>query len=238
MTETMQTWGRRFILLAWGTLLLVLSGCAPETTLKKADFHFYNRLAAEPVVGEPSAEPDSLLCVTYNIEFAEKLEQALADLRGDPRLRHPDILLLQEMDPAGVAFLADSLGMNYCYYPSYIHPHHGRFFGTAVLSPWTLSEPKYIRLPYPNPLSDNRRTAVAVDVQIGKRVVRAVSVHMSTLVIDFEDRLDQMTIVRDSLASDTAPTIIGGDFNTGTHREGVLFRRVVRKAGFKEARLK
>ncbi|MEN8006096.1 MAG: hypothetical protein ABFS42_03735, partial [Candidatus Krumholzibacteriota bacterium] len=61
---------------------------------------------------------------------------------------------------------------------------------------------------------------------------------MSTLVIDFEDRLDQMTIVRDSLVSDKAPTIIGGDFNTGTHREGVLFRRVVRKAGFKEARLK
>jgi len=217
----------------WGLLLLALSGCAHETVLTQADIRLYGGLGdgARPSVS------DSLVCVSYNIEYSEELERALADLTVDPRLRHPDILLLQEMDPEGVAFLAGRLGMNYYYYPSFIHPHHGRLFGTAVLSPWPLSGPQFIVLPYPNPLTDNRRTALAVDVQIGTRKVRVVSVHLSTLMIDLEDRLEQATIVRDSLVSNTGPTIIGGDFNTGTRWEETLFRRVARKAGFKEARL-
>ncbi len=217
----------------WGLLLSLLSGCAHETALTRADIRLYGGLRD----GLPPSESDSLVCVSYNIEYSEELENALADLTTDSRLRHPDILLLQEMDPEGVAFLADRLGMNYYYYPSFIHPHHGRLFGTAVLSPWPLSGPRYIVLPHPNPLTDNRRTALAVDVQIGKRVVRTVSVHLSTLMIDLEDRLEQAVIIRDSLVSDAGPTIIGGDFNTGTRWEETLFRRVARKAGFKEARL-
>jgi len=229
---TIRTWTRIGIPLMWGLLWWGLSGCAHETTLTRADFHLYSGLEKEVF----AAESDSLLCVSYNIEYSEKLDQALLDLTADPRLLNPDILLLQEMDPDGVAFIAEGLGMNYFYYPSFIHPHHGRLFGTAVLSPWPLGQPQYIVLPYPNPLTDHHRTALAVDVLIGKRVVRAVSVHMSTLMIDLEDRLEQATIVADSLVSAAGIAIIGGDFNTGTHWEEVLFRRVARKAGFREAR--
>lgn len=217
----------------WGLLLLALSGCAHETALTQADIRLYGG----PGDGVLPSESDSLVCVSYNIEYSEELTKALVDLTTDPRLRNPDILLLQEMDPEGVVFLAERLGMNYYYYPSFIHPHHGRLFGTAVLSRWPLSGPRYIVLPHPNPLTDNRRTALAVDVQVGSRVVRTVSVHLSTLMIDLEDRLEQAVIVTDSLVSNTGPTIIGGDFNTGTRYEGTLFRRVVRKAGFREARL-
>ncbi len=217
----------------WGLILLALSGCAHETALTQADIRLYSGLGE----GALPAESDSLVCVSYNIEYSEKLEQALADLTADPRLRHPDILLLQEMDPEGVAFLAGHLGMNYHYYPSFISPHHGRLFGTAVLSPWPLGEPQTIVLPHPNPLTDNRRAALAVDVRIGSRVVRTVSVHLSTLIVDLEDRLEQAVIIGDSLVADSGPTIVGGDFNTGTRYEGTLFRRVVRKAGFREARL-
>ncbi len=217
----------------WGLILLALSGCAHETALTQADIRLYSGLGE----GALPAESDSLVCVSYNIEYSEKLEQALADLTTDPRLRHPDILLLQEMDPEGVAFLAGRLGMNYHYYPSFISPHHGRLFGTAVLSPWPLGEPQTIVLPHPNPLTDNRRAALAVDVRIGSRVVRTVSVPLSTLIVDPEDRLEQAVIIGDSLVADTGPTIVGGDFNTGTRYEETLFRRVARKAGFKEARL-
>ena len=223
--------GIRF--LWWGLLLLALSGCAHETALTQADIRLYSGLGE----GALPAESDSLVCVSYNIEYSEKLEQALADLTADPRLRHPDILLLQEMDPEGVAFLAGHLGMNYHYYPSFISPHHGLLFGTAVLSPWPLDEPQTIVLPHPNPLTDNRRAALAVDVRIGSRVVRTVSVHLSTLIVDLEDRLEQAVIIADSLVADSGPTIVGGDFNTGTRYEGTLFRRVARKAGFREARL-
>ena len=217
----------------WGLILLALTGCAHETSLTQADIRLYSGLGE----GVLPAESDSLVCVSYNIEYSEKLEQALADLTADPRLRNPDILLLQEMDPEGVAFLAGRLGMNYYYYPSFISPHHGRLFGTAVLSPWPLGEPQSIVLPHPNPLTDNRRAALAVDVRIGSRVVRTVSVHLSTLIVDLDDRLEQAIIIGDSLVADTGPTIVGGDFNTGTRYEGTLFRRVARKAGFREALL-
>ena len=223
--------GTRFF--RWGLLLLALSGCAHETVLTQADIRLYSGLRE----GVLPAESDSLVCVSYNIEYSEELEQALADLTADPRLRHPDILLLQEMDPEGVAFLAGRLGMNYYYYPSFISPHHGRLFGNAVLSPWPLGEPQSIVLPHPNPLTENRRAALAVDVQIGTRTVRTVNVHLSTLIVDLEDRLEQAVIVRDSMVADAGPTIIGGDFNTGTSYEVTLFRRVARKAGFREARV-
>jgi len=215
----------------WVVLLTAVSGCAHETLLTQADIRLYSDLG--DVVKR--SVPDSLVCVSYNIEYGEKLENALADLMDNPRLWDPDILLLQEMDPEGVALMADRLGMNFAYYPSFIHPHHGKLFGTAVLSPWPLSEPRHLVLPHPNPMTENHRTALAVDVQIGTRTVRAVSVHLSTLSVDFEDRLEQATLVRDSLVADTGPAIIAGDFNSGSHREGVLFGRVVRQAGFKEA---
>ena len=217
----------------WGLLLLVLSGCAHQTTLTRTDIHLYGG----PGNGVPPAESDSLVCVSYNIEYSEELEQALLDLTTDPRLRHPDILLLQEMDAEGAAFLAGRLGMNHFYYPSFIHPYHGRLFGNAVLSPWLLTGPQYVVLPHPNPMTDNRRTALAVDVQVGSRTVRAVSVHMSTLIVDLEDRLEQAVVMADSLIAVAGPTIIGGDFNTGTRWEETLFRRVARRFGFKEARL-
>ncbi len=217
----------------WGLFLLALFGCAHETALTQADIRLYSGLGD----GVLPSESDSLVCVSYNIEYSEELEQALTDLTDDPRLRHPDILLLQEMDPEGVVFLAGRLEMNYYYYPSFISPHHGRLFGNAVLSPWPLGEPQAIVLPHPNPLTENRRAALAVDVWIGTRVVRVVNVHLSTLIVDLEDRLEQAVIVRDSLVADVGPTIVGGDFNTGTRHEGNLFRRVVRKAGFREARL-
>ncbi len=232
MTAKIHPWTRFRVPLMWGLLLWGLSECAHETTLTKADLRLYGDLET----GVLPSGSDSLLCVSYNIEYSEKLDQALTDLTSDPRLLNPDILLLQEMDPEGVAFLAERMGMNYFYYPSFIHPHHGRLFGTAVLSPWPLGQPQSIVLPYPNPLTDNHRTALAVDIEIGNRVVRAVSVHMSTLMIDLEDRLEQATIVADSLVSDKGAAIIGGDFNTGTPWEVVVFRRVARKAGFREAR--
>ncbi|RKZ43673.1 MAG: hypothetical protein DRQ58_12290, partial [Gammaproteobacteria bacterium] len=192
----------------WGLLLLVLSGCAHESKLTGADIRLYDGLGD----GVSPAKSDTFLCVSYNIEYSEELEQALLDLTRDPRLHQPDILLLQEMDDEGAAFIADRLGMNYFYYPSYISPHHGRLFGNAVLSPWPLTEPRHVVLPHPNPLTDHRRSALAVDVQVGARTVRAVGVHMSTLIVDLEDRLEQAVVMADSLVAAAGPTIIGGDF--------------------------
>ena len=56
----------------------------------------------------------------------------------DVTLANPDIVLLQEMDEAGTAAIADSLGMNWIYYPASVASHHD--FGNAILSCWPLEQ--------------------------------------------------------------------------------------------------
>jgi endonuclease/exonuclease/phosphatase (EEP) superfamily protein YafD len=224
--------GQRFNFLLWGIFLLMLQGCAHESAFTQADIRIYSG----PGNGEQPAESDSLVCVSYNIAFSEKLDQALVDLSETTVPQRPDILLLQEMDAEGTAYLARHLGMNYFYFPSFIHPHHGRLFGNAVLSPWPLSEARTMTLPHSNPLTDNYRAALAVDVHLKAGVIQVVSVHTSTLIVDLENRVEQIVVVRDSLVSPSGPVIVGGDFNTGTNWEGTLFRRVMRQVGFRETR--
>ncbi len=224
--------GQGSVLLVW-ILLLLAQGCAHKTAFTQADIKLYGG-HTERVL---PAESDSLVCVSYNIAFSEKLDQALADLESSSHLRQPDVLLLQEMDATGTAYLADRLGMNYYYYPSFIHPHHGKLFGNAILSPWPLENPRFVSLPYPNPLTDNHRAALAVDLKVGQRTVRVVGVHLATLIVELDHRIEQAVVLRDSLVAAVGTTIIAGDFNSGTDWEGVRFSRVMRQAGLREARL-
>lgn len=215
-----------------GICLLFLHGCAHDSPFTQSDLRLYSGSvdASNPAIS------DSLVCVSYNIAFSEKLDQALVDLANGAVPQQPDVLLLQEMDAEGVAYMAQRLGMNYYYFPSFIHPHHGRLFGNAVLSPWPLSRARTVALPHSNPLTDNYRTALAVDVQWAGEVVQVVSAHNATLIVDLDKRLEQVVVMRDSLVSPVGPVIVGGDFNTGTNYEGLLFRRIMRLAGFRETR--
>jgi len=85
-------------------------------------------------------------------------------------------------------------------------------------------------------MTENYRTALAVDVNLAGTVVQVVSAHNATLIIDLEHRVEQVKAMRDSLVVPAGPVIVGGDFNTGTNWEGTLFRRVMREAGFRETR--
>lgn len=214
-------------------LWVLMMGCAASTTLTKEDVRLYWGESPRP----PRVEPDSLIIASYNIAFSEKLDEALADLQSDPHLQNLDILLLQEMDAKGTAYMAESLGMNYYYFPSFIHPRHGELFGNAVLSPWPLGNPETLTLPHPNPLTTDYRTALLVEVQMGSRKVRAVSVHLATLVVDLDDRVEQAEAMRDSLLAEPGPMLVGGDFNSGTNYEVTLFGRVMRQVGFRQARI-
>ena len=229
----MTRWRPYGSLIMWGFFLLALNGCAHDTIFTQSDIRLYSGSGD----GLKPVKSDSLVCVSYNIAFSEKLDQALIDLTDEAMPQQLDILLLQEMDAEGTAYLAHHLGMNYCYFPSFIHPYHGRLFGNAVLSPWPLSEPRHLVLPHAKPMSGNFRTALGVDVQLAVGTVQVVSAHMATMVVGLEKRIEQVVVMRDSLVSPWGPAIVGGDLNTATNWEGTLFRRVMREAGFRETRL-
>ena len=53
----------------------------------------------------------ALRVVSFNIEYALRVDSAIAVLAGDPALRNADVILLQEMDENGTRRIADTLGM-------------------------------------------------------------------------------------------------------------------------------
>ena len=213
---------------------LLGAGCAGNTGYAPPAVPVYT---GEPVRVAPTAVGDSLTVVTWNIQFGEKLDLAVAELRTHARLAAADVLLVQEMERAGVAALADSLGMHYVYGLAAVHPHHAKLFGNAVLSRFPIVAHDSLVLPYDTPLTGHNRIAVAADIDLGDGVLlRAISVHTATMVVGQEQRLEQAAATLDSLGGD-GPAIVAGDFNTVSDWEVTLLRRVARRAGFTHLRL-
>ncbi len=78
--------------------------------------------------------PDTVKVISYNVKYGKKVSTAIEELRTVPYLSLADIILLQEMDGEGARLVADSLDLEYVYYPASVHKAHGRDFGNAVLS--------------------------------------------------------------------------------------------------------
>lgn len=217
--------------------LALVAGCTGTKDPGPVSREFYlGRFATRPDQGQTAA-PDSLLIVSYNIAYAKETERAARELLDHPRLNEVDVLLLQEMDAEQSELLARQLGMDYVYAPAYIHARSERRYGTTVLSRWPITASKGLVLPHPNPFSSNHRRAVAADITVGSHQVRVVSVHLSTIVIALEDRLDQVATLIDSLTEPGMPTIIGGDFNTVSSPGLLDLRQEMRHAGFRQVRL-
>ncbi len=181
--------------------------------------------------------PESLTVVSYNIQYGEDLPVASVDLREHAQLRTADVYLLQEMDPAGTDSLARALGCDYVYYRASVSPYHDRAFGNAVLSRWPIVGHEMVVLPHEAPFTGQQRIAVVADLDVGGRHVRAVSVHLSTVIAPLADRLDQAAASADPVDDHAVPLVVGGDFNTVSAYEETQVRRVLRRLGLREARL-
>lgn len=179
---------------------------------------------------------DSLRVVTYNIRFGEKLDQALADLRGDPRLADADVLLLQEMQPEGCERLARALGCEFVYYPASIHPHHDKLFGNAILTRGRIVAQGFVPLPTTGPFAGTQRLAVWADVEFGARRLRVVNLHASTMMVPAEQRRGQIRRLAAALATFEGALLVGGDFNTVSGHEVRLLARELRRLDLREAR--
>ncbi len=215
-------------------VVLLGAGCAGQTGYAPEAVPVYS---GDPQQVAPAAAGDSLTVVSWNIQFGEKLDLALAELRAYPRLAAADVLLVQEMERAGVAALADSLGLHYVYGLAAVHPHHAKLFGNAVLSRWPIVAHESLVLPNDTPLTGHHRIAVAADIDLGGGVLlRAISVHTATMIVGQEQRLEQATATLDSLGG-RGPVVVAGDFNTVSDWEVTLLRRVARRAGFTHLRL-
>jgi endonuclease/exonuclease/phosphatase family metal-dependent hydrolase len=217
---------RRHIAAVFIIMPLLLSACGSMKNYLDPSGPSY----AGGSVPAPRSIPDSIRVVSYNVKFSKRIPAAIEELRDAPGIRGADIVLLQEMDEPGVRAIADSLGLEYLYYPASVHRSHGKDFGNAILSRWPITEPRKILLPYERPMSDQRRIAVAATVDAGGLLIRVVSIHTETFWMSREKRIDQADSLLEALSREHTHVIVGGDFNTPFHSsiedlEGIFTRR-------------
>ena len=184
---------------------------------------------------DPSAFDDTLTVVSFNIKFAKEIALVIREFSADARLRQADVLLLQEMDSAGVEIIARGLGYDYVYYPATRHPQSGKDFGNAVLSKWRIKQDQKILLPYEAPGNKTRRIAVAARLAVADREILAASVHTATFVQGEEKQLQQAGAVLHQLAPDDGCVIIGGDFNTLVPGSAEATQSIFARRGFTHA---
>jgi len=197
-----------------------LSGCATVHNYLDLDGPRYTGGAA------PAPAPragGSLRIVTFNVEYAKRIPEAIAALRADP-LREADVITLQEMDAPGTAAIAEGLGLNYVYYPA-SRPSTGRDFGNAVLSPWPIEASHKVLLPGFSHGTHQARAAVAASVRVDGRTVIVYSVHLtSPWGMGGGGRARQMDAILADAEGSADPVILAGDFNSHGVGERVVKR--------------
>ena len=185
--------------------------------------------------GPRDARGDSLLVVTFNIEYALRVDQALLALRSHPSLKDADLLALQEMDAPGTEALARGLGLNYVYYPAALHPQTKRDVGDAILTPWPIESTFKVPLPHKSRGLGQSRAAAGALVRVAGRLFRVYSLHLgSPFGASPGQRRDQIDVVIGDARESVDPVVIAGDFNSsqiGTRLEAAGYSWLTRGVG-------
>ncbi len=166
----------------------------------------------------PSEEGDParrLHVVTFNVEYALRVDKALRALRENERLRGADLIALQEMDAPGTEAIARGLGLNYVYYPASVHPKYERDVGNAILTPWPIERTFKLPLPHRSRVMRQARLAAGAIVRVDGRRLRVYSLHLgSPLGASPGQRRDQLQVVLCDAQDSPDPVVIAGDFNS------------------------
>ena len=168
-----------------------------------------------PVPETPIGWRDTLRVVSFNVAWGRAVDSALVVFAEEPALADADLVLLQEMDEAGIQRVAEALGLGFVYYPAILSSRSGRDFGNAVLSRWPIVHDEKLLLPHHSVFGGTQRIATVATVMVGRIPVRVYSVHLATPVNQaLPERMEQMrTVLRD--AARHPHVIVGGDLNSG-----------------------
>lgn len=151
-----------------------------------------------------------LTAVSYNINFAEFIDEAIEDLAP---IKTPHVIMLQEMDEAGTDKIAQATGMDYVYYPASVHKHN-KNFGNAVLSRYPIIRTQKLILPRRHPANNQMRIATKARLDVGGTAVCVYCVHTEVYLTSRQYRTDQIEAIADDINHAGEHVIVGGDFNT------------------------
>ena len=173
--------------------------------------------ACDPAPADrPTAPPDTLRILAYNIHHAEGMDEVIDLHRIADLIRevNPDLVALQEVDSVvtrtnGVDQAAE-LGRLTGLTPVFgrFMAYQGGAYGMALLSRLDILDSDNLRLPD----GDEPRTSVSATVQTpGGRQFRFSGIHFYRTE---EERLAQAMKLEDYLADGGLPEILAGDFNS------------------------
>lgn len=164
-------------------------------------------------VDAPSHSGDTLRVLSFNIEYARQTRQAARLLSMEPTLRDADVILLQEMTAPATKFLADSLRMQYVYYPAIYNRLIRRDIGNAILSRWPITDDAKLILPSRSRYAKTQRIATVATIRFRNQNIRVYSTHFGTPAdVGWKGRVAQLESILGN--SSTYPlVVIGGDMN-------------------------
>jgi endonuclease/exonuclease/phosphatase family metal-dependent hydrolase len=195
-------------------VLLALAGCAGPQNYVTTNGPRY----AGCCVPVPTAVPESLRIVSYNIKFSQNIDNALEVLQGSPELARPDVVFLQEMEEHSVHRIARALKLNYVYWPATLHPLHHENFGNAILARWPITGDRKIILPHLGQFGHTQRIAITGTIRVGNRPIRLYGFHLATGIelgpARMRDQVHMITADADSVFTATGDAIVmAGDTN-------------------------
>ena len=196
---------------------ITINGCGARNYLRNYTNVAAPRYASLQSVKHKNITPEKLKIVSYNIEYARKIPEAIKTFKQHPELNNADVIFLQEMDTEGVKEIAEALHYNYVYYPAVIHPINKKDFGNAILSKWPILDDQKIIIPNFD-LKSRQRIAVGATLQIGNKKVMVFSLHMGIFVKPSE-RKQRVSIILKHIPDSIKYSIVGGDFNTFTKKD-------------------
>ncbi|CAN5681229.1 hypothetical protein BH11MYX1_BH11MYX1_08120 [soil metagenome] len=163
----------------------------------------------------PLPAPCSLRIATFNVHFADDVDDLVAQLRASAYLADADVLFVQEIrryasEPTSrVERLATALGMTWAYAPAHT-VDNGGVHGIAILSKYPLTATAMRQLPYFDQVHAEQRIALRADVMLDGDPLHLVDVHLDTRLVP-TDRIRQL----DPALTDVGDRmVIGGELNT------------------------
>lgn len=183
-----------------------------------------------------TAGTEEIKLVTFNIEFAQKIEEAIEELKTSENLKNADLIFLQEMDEVGTEAIARALEYNYIYYPSNRNPN-GQLFGLAILSKWPIIEDEKILLPHEKPINGRKNIAMTAEIMIGSQILRVYNIHAATFILPKSKRRDQFRTLITHLnkleeSQSIDHVLIAGDFNTDKSNDIEYLVDIYKAEGF------
>ena len=173
----------------------------------------------------------SLRVVTWNLHYAEKMEEIIDTLENIPELRDADILLFQEIDAEGASSIARRLHYNYVLYPASFNRKRQKEVGNAIFAKVPLSDPAKIVLPNFLPGWLESRISTRATISLGDREIHVYSTHFDITWMIFTRGESQGDFLAGEAGEEDKFIIMGGDFNTWNPASIALLTKQLSNAG-------